>query len=127
MAPPLASTLEEIQVPSDFVPIAARSHATFPAVRSLTLTEGTQGNEVFSWHMNELLALFPNLDRTFIIEEDPPQEHAYDVVNASPNDDLVALRAKNSGAQNSRAWTGLNRVSILSNDGLYALSLACPV
>ena len=127
LAPQLASTLEEIQVPSDFVPIAARAHATFPAVRSLTLTEGTRGNEVFSWHMDELLALFPNLDRTFIIEEDPPQEHAYDVVNASPNDDLVALRAKNSGAQNSRAWTGLNRVSILSNDGLYALSLACPV
>ncbi|KAM5531949.1 hypothetical protein V8D89_014383 [Ganoderma adspersum] len=126
MAPQLVSMLEEIQVPSDFVPIAARSHATFPAVRSVTLTDGTRGHEVFRWHVDELLALFPNLDRTFIVEAEVP-EAADGVVSAGPNDHLVVLRAKNHVTQNARAWKGLNRVSILSDDGLYALGLACPI
>ena len=126
LASQLASTLEEIQVPSDFVPIASRSHATFPAVRSVTLTEGTQGHEVFSWHVDELLALFPNLDRTFIIEAELP-EAADDEFSIGPHDRLAALRAKNHVAQNARAWKGLNRVSILSDDGLYALGLVCPI
>ncbi|KAI1781967.1 hypothetical protein LXA43DRAFT_1154019 [Ganoderma leucocontextum] len=129
IAPHLAPMLEEIQVASDFIIIASRSHVSFPAVRSVILADPAD-EEVFHWQMDVLLTLFPNLDRTLIIDiMDISRFTDGDVFNVTVghNDRLVALRGKNHGAQKTRAWKALDRVTAWSIDVLYALGLACPI
>ncbi|PIL29571.1 hypothetical protein GSI_08207 [Ganoderma sinense ZZ0214-1] len=113
VAPQLATALEEIEAPSDFLMVASRTHASFPAVRSLTLTD-PEGDEAFRGKVNPLLRLFPNLDRTLIIDTDIYDRPA-------------ALRAANREAQKKRAWTALDRVACTNPDVLYALGLTCPI
>ncbi|KAI1786134.1 hypothetical protein LXA43DRAFT_76903 [Ganoderma leucocontextum] len=119
-APQLASALEEMEVPSDFLVIASRSHASFPAVRSVILTDA-EGDEPFQWQMDVLLTLFPNLDRTLVID-------AVHVFADGDDGPLATLRRENREAQKTRrAWGGLDRVASASPDVLYALGLACPI
>ncbi|KAI1782370.1 hypothetical protein LXA43DRAFT_871315, partial [Ganoderma leucocontextum] len=110
-APQLASTLEEIDVPLSFLVAAAKSSTSLPAVRSVTLTG------VFDlFRLEILLAVFPNLDRTLIVNES---------IRAYGDDDLVALQRLNREAQKTRGWKGIDQVAT-SPFMLHALGLTCP-
>ncbi|KAM5535308.1 hypothetical protein V8D89_010993 [Ganoderma adspersum] len=116
MAPQLSSALQEIEVPSDFVVVASRSHVSFPAVRAVTLTDAEDCDGVFRWQMDALVRLFPSLDRTLIIDSDD-------------FGGLSASRTANREAQKTQAssWAALDRVASANPKLLYALALACPV
>ena len=114
IAPQLSSALEEIEVPSDFVVVASTSHVSFPAVRSVTLTDAEDCDGEFHWQMDALVKLFPSLDRTLIID---PGEFC----------GLSTSRTANREAQKTHSWPALDRVASASPEMLYSLALTCPV
>ena len=116
VAPQLTLTLEELEVPPNFVTVLSRSHVSLPAVRSLILVEGRDASEEDCWQMDVLLTVFPNLDRTLVID-----------VWFDDRDCMVALRGKNREAQKVRGLKVLDRVGSVSAQLLCALGLTCPI
>ncbi|KAI1782031.1 hypothetical protein LXA43DRAFT_552276 [Ganoderma leucocontextum] len=113
---PLTSTLEEMELTLDLLEMAAQGHVSFPAVRSVTLTNV---EDIFLLDM--LLTVFPNLDRTLIVRE---AEYIY------ISHRVAYLRGKNREVAGQKTLAQstkpLDRVAA-SADILYALGLARPI
>ncbi|KAM5535297.1 hypothetical protein V8D89_010982 [Ganoderma adspersum] len=117
VAPWLAAMLQEIELPFDFMLRADDSytHISFPAVRSLVLKRVNSELD-----LDILLAMFPNLDHTFIIDD------AFLVPSCNlPMADRDENRRR-AGARNVLPWKSLDRV-FADPDILHSLGLDCPV
>ena len=119
VAPWLAATLQEIELPFEFMLRADDSytHISFPAARSLVLKRVCGELD-----LDILLAMFPNVDRAFIID-DAFLVPDCNLPMADPDENRRRARARKV-----QPWKSLDRV-FADPDMLYSLGLAgdCPV